>query len=112
MQVLALGLSRSGTDSLRAALEELGLKTYHGFSTTDDGAGDAVIWCNLLRRKYKGEGGERERGDCLITKEEFDIVLGESEAVGFPSSLFILSSALPCQMQRYGNKTLILTFTR
>ena len=72
MQVLALGLSRCGTESLKFALEELGYKgVYHGFETTGS---HSVSWCKLLDMKFSGKGGE-------ITRREFDRILGDYEAV-------------------------------
>lgn len=70
MQVLALGLSRCGTESLKLALEELGYQgVYHGFELTGS---HSVSWCKLLDRKFKG---------ASITREDFDRVIGDFEAV-------------------------------
>lgn len=72
MLVLALGLSRCGTESLKFALEELGYQgVYHGFETTGS---HAVGWCRLLDLKYSGKGSE-------IKKEDFDQIIGDYEAV-------------------------------
>lgn len=71
LQILALGLSRCGTESLKFALEELGYqRVYHGFETTGT---DAVTWCRLFDRKYK-QGQQ-------INLEQFDSVIGDCEAV-------------------------------
>jgi len=75
IQVLALGLSRSGTDSLRAALLDLGYDhTYHGWDTLASPT-DHVIWHRLAMKKWRGGP------DSIIAAAEFDLVLGESVAV-------------------------------
>lgn len=72
MQVLALGLSRCGTESLKFALEELGYKgVYHGFETTGS---HSVSWCKLFDAKSGGKGAK-------IMTEDFDRIIGDYEAV-------------------------------
>lgn len=79
MKVLALGLGRCGTDSLRAALEHLGYATYHGWNTTGvDGYSDAMMWSRLLLRKY---ASEKYNGSRKIGKEDFEPILGLTQAV-------------------------------
>ena len=68
MRVLALGISRSGTESLKFALEELGYRgVYHGFELTGP---HSASWCRML--------DERDR--WRIGREELDTVLGDYEA--------------------------------
>jgi len=84
MQILALGLSRTGTDSLRSALEQLGYdKVYHGFTVVEQEVWtDARAWFNLLDRKNK-------KSDKAINRETFDNVLGDYVAVSdLPAVLF------------------------
>lgn len=78
MQVLALGLSRSGTDSLRASLEILGYShVYHGFDVGVDGGAEVrKAWSDLGRRKWGSS-----KNASPITREEFDKVIGHCEAV-------------------------------
>ncbi|ORY63835.1 uncharacterized protein BCR38DRAFT_433168 [Pseudomassariella vexata] len=55
LRVLALGLSRSGTDSLRTALGTLGYENvYHGYVIPFAQRTDPAIWCPLMQRKYAG----------------------------------------------------------
>ena len=52
MQVLCLGLSRMGTESLRRALQILDYKPYHGFDVMHGGMPIRQAWMHLGRRKY------------------------------------------------------------
>lgn len=73
LQVLALGLPRTGTESLREALDELGYHhTYHGFDTMDHPE-ECVAWCELLHRK--------ENGHPPLDAKAFDSIIGHCEAV-------------------------------
>lgn len=73
-EVLALGLSRTGTESLKRALEELGLsRTHHGSEPNKKGSHEWVIWYRLARAKWHGEGTCR--------REDFDLALGDCRAI-------------------------------
>lgn len=72
MKVLVLGLSRTGTDSLRSALLTLGYRgVYHGFVTAMNPE-HSTFWCPALEAKWNGQP---------LTAADFDTVLGEFEAV-------------------------------
>ena len=72
MQVLALGLSRCGTESLKFALEDLGYKgVYHGFEVKAD---QCMVWSRLWDAKAVGSGP-------AIGVEDFDKLIGSCEAV-------------------------------
>ena len=86
LEILCLGLSRSGTESLKQALETLGCqKVYHGFNIADNPR-DAVVWCRLGFAKYRDE----ETSDSgLFTASSFDRVLGDCDAVtDIPCAIF------------------------
>lgn len=95
MQVLALGLSRSGTDSLCKALQTLGYdKVWHGFDLPAF-PDNFERWVKLKRKKWKT--GPRFRvsdssttpGDTDITRADFDDILGNYEAMtDMPSFMF------------------------
>ena len=71
MQVLALGLSRCGTESLKFALEELGYKgVYHGYECTGN---QAMVWTRLWDAKV-GSGSK-------VVVEDFDRLIGNYGAV-------------------------------
>jgi hypothetical protein len=68
MQVLALGLPRTGTDSLRQALSILGYDhIYHGFDIVLSPS-DCQYWSDLFARKQKS--------DTKLTAQDFDPILG------------------------------------
>jgi hypothetical protein len=78
VEVLCLGLPRTGTESLSVALRTLGLPTYHGWDLVFESDGGKLQLCaELLQRKYSGA----RDGDVCITSAEFDILLGDNQAV-------------------------------
>ncbi|KAL2818733.1 hypothetical protein BDW59DRAFT_181869 [Aspergillus cavernicola] len=81
MQVLALGMSRSGTESLRRALITLGYDhVYHGFDMSESTPMQWKQWALLGRRKY-GLSGTSHKGDPGFTRDDFDAIIGHAEAV-------------------------------
>ncbi|KAH8812818.1 P-loop containing nucleoside triphosphate hydrolase protein [Xylogone sp. PMI_703] len=80
MKVLALGLPRTATDSLRVALTKLGYEhVYHGFDHIAN-ARDCVNWVHLWSLKTSGQ---------RISRSDFDLVLGHCEAVtDMPACIF------------------------
>lgn len=83
MQVLALGLPRTGTDSLRQALSILGYDhVYHGFDIVLSPP-DCQSWSDLFARKQKSSR--------KLTAEDFDPILGHCQALtDQPTCLFAL----------------------
>lgn len=72
MQVLALGFSRCGTESLKFALEDLGYKSvYHGFEVKGD---QSMVWTRLWDAKADDPGRE-------VGVEDFDKLAGNYGAV-------------------------------
>ncbi|KAL2863981.1 sulfotransferase family protein [Aspergillus lucknowensis] len=81
MQVLALGMSRSGTESLRRALIILGYDhVYHGFDMSESTPMKWKQWALLGRRKY-GIAGTTHKGDPELSRADFDAIIGHAEAV-------------------------------
>ncbi|KAK6382357.1 hypothetical protein LTS17_004244 [Exophiala oligosperma] len=83
MQVLALGLPRSGTDSLKLGLEKLGYHDiWHGFNLPSSRANDCPLWLQLLQAK--------ERGDQrLVEGFDWDRLLAECDGImDMPPLLF------------------------
>lgn len=77
MRVLAVGPSRSGTGSLRAALLQLGYHhTYHGFDVILHPEDD-ITWHKLrLKREKVGPRGTKQ-----LTAADFDTVIGHCAAI-------------------------------
>lgn len=88
MRVLALGLSRSGTESLQRGLRMLGYNhVYHGFDMVS-GPDEWRKWTILGRRKH-GTHSAAKDGDSGLTRDDFDALLGHCEAVtDQPCALF------------------------
>ena len=80
MQVICVGLPRSGTESLQQALITLGYDhTYHGWDIVYDEACYSPRWVALARRKWyptSSSGGNKP-----ITARDFDELIGHATAV-------------------------------
>lgn len=74
MKILVLGLSRTGTSSLRQALIDLGISdVYHFTSVVTENPPDAALWVRALEWKLEGKG--------TWTSEDWDALLGHCMAV-------------------------------
>jgi hypothetical protein len=106
MQVLAVGISRSGTDSLREALHILGINhTHHGFDTILPPSSLEAIY-KLLQKKYTT--ATKTGATRKLTAEDFDTVLLNSVGV---SDLFAAEFA-PELIEAYPNAKVILNVRR
>ncbi|KAI4598224.1 hypothetical protein KJ359_003108 [Pestalotiopsis sp. 9143b] len=75
MKVLILGLGRTGTASMRAAMKQLGyVDTYHMMNASIENPPDALLWMDALRAKYDGVGKP-------FGREDWDKLLGNCQAV-------------------------------
>jgi len=83
MKVLILGLGRTGTASMRAAMKQLGyVDTYHMMNCSIENPPDALMWMDALTAKYDGVGKK-------FTREDWDQLLGNAQAVcDWPSIAF------------------------
>ncbi|CAL5871894.1 uncharacterized protein PFLUO_LOCUS6149 [Penicillium psychrofluorescens] len=80
MEVLAVGISRSGTESLREALHILGFDhTYHGFDTILPPSSLEATY-RLLQKKYTTTPSSGPQS-AKLTAEDFDTILGDSVGV-------------------------------
>ncbi|CAG8151240.1 unnamed protein product [Penicillium salamii] len=89
MQVLVLGLCRTGTLSTWLGLQQLGYETYHMTSIMQNPK-DADMWTEAFRGKYHGG---RPYG-----RQDWDQLLGHVEAItDFPGAVFVeeLTQAYP-----------------
>ncbi|KAK6433018.1 hypothetical protein LTR95_010807 [Oleoguttula sp. CCFEE 5521] len=74
MRVLALGLGRTGTASLRTALKTLGFDDcYHMMSASVENPPDCLMWSDALASKYDKKG--------TFGREQWDSLLGHCQAV-------------------------------
>ncbi|PYH92845.1 hypothetical protein BO71DRAFT_382826 [Aspergillus ellipticus CBS 707.79] len=86
LRVICVGLPRSGTESLSQALSRLGFTPYHGWDVVFDDPPYAQGWARLAERKY---GDASHGGDVVITRAEFDALLGHCDAaIDTASALF------------------------
>ena len=73
MEVLVLGVSRTATASLRAALLQLGYKSVYHMTEVLRSPRDVELWEQALRHKFKGEGQP-------LARAEWDMLLGQFQA--------------------------------
>ena len=83
MEVLCVGIGRSGTESLQLALLELGYDhTYHGFDMVFDQPNRYKGWARLAQKKYAlGPWAKASDGERTISAAEFDALMGHAVAV-------------------------------
>lgn len=81
MELICVGPSRSGTESLQVALLSLGLDhTYHGWDLVFDRPTPYAAWARLAKRKFYGRGADNIENKP-ITRADFDKLLGHAVAV-------------------------------
>ncbi|KAJ3471839.1 hypothetical protein MRS44_001938 [Fusarium solani] len=86
MEVICIGMPRSGTESLQHALIRLGYDhTYHGWDINFESPNYSQQWIRLCRKKWFPPMG----GDVDLTAADFDAVMGHAVAVAdAPASVF------------------------
>ena len=101
LEIMCLGLSRSGTESLKRALELLGCeKVYHGFNVPEN-PGHAIVWCRL---GFAKEAQHESSDSSVFTARSFDRMIGDCDAVtDIPCATFG-----PELLQAYPNAKVIL----
>ncbi|KAK3995850.1 hypothetical protein QBC44DRAFT_388099 [Cladorrhinum sp. PSN332] len=78
MQVLCVGLPRTGTESLQHALLRLGYEhTFHGWDLIYEQPNYCQEWVRLRRKKWFGP----TNGNATLTAADFDPLIGHSVAV-------------------------------
>jgi hypothetical protein len=87
LQVIAVGFSRSGTESLQNALIRLGYgPCYHGWDLLFSEPFYNQEWVALAQKKWHSK-----TGDCHISAEEFDRIIGHAVSiVDVPASAFAI----------------------
>ncbi|MCJ1303514.1 hypothetical protein MMC08_006324 [Hypocenomyce scalaris] len=101
LEIMCLGLSRSGTESLNKALELLGCeKVYHGFHVAE-ARGHAIVWGRL---GFAKEAQHESPDFSLFTARSFDRMIGDCDAVtDIPCATFG-----PVMLQAYPDAKFIL----
>ncbi|KAJ5092067.1 hypothetical protein NUU61_006937 [Penicillium alfredii] len=106
MQILAVGISRSATESLREALHILGVKhVHHGFDTILPPSSLEATY-RLLQKKYNTtpNSGDTKK----LTAEDFDTILGN--CVG--ASDLLAAEFAPELIAAYPNAKVVLNVRR
>lgn len=99
MKVLALGLGRTGTASLRVALKQLGYDdTYHMMNASVENPPDCLCWMDAFAAKYEGKGkfGRKEwdalLGDCMAVCDWPAVAFAEELIKTYPDAKVILTT--------------------
>ncbi|KAF9871474.1 hypothetical protein CkaCkLH20_11121 [Colletotrichum karsti] len=89
MQVLCLGFPRTGTSSMCAALEKLGITCWHSTCFMSTNFADIEMWQEMVDRKFfsggKGKPVGREEFDQLL--HSYGAVSSDTPAVAFAEEL-------------------------
>jgi hypothetical protein len=91
MQIIAVGISRSATESLQQALHTFGIKhVWHGY--------DSILppycleeWYKLAAKKYRSPASESSmaNGGLKVTREDFDRIIGHCVGISdLPGAAF------------------------
>ncbi|WPH03826.1 Hypothetical protein R9X50_00670900 [Acrodontium crateriforme] len=98
LEVIGLGLERTGTLSLRAALYELGyFDVYHMYAIMRENPKDVEMWADAFEAKYYGKGSfPREKwdaltGHCMAAVDKPISLFGPELVEAYPEAKFILT---------------------
>ncbi|KAJ7161957.1 P-loop containing nucleoside triphosphate hydrolase protein [Mycena crocata] len=104
MKVLALGFPRTGTSSLKVALETLGyVKTNHGYRVFWESNPEVMpMWIAAIKAKFHGEGKlygkpewDRLLGDCQAVADIPHILFAEELIAAYPDAKVVLTNRSP-----------------
>lgn len=90
MEVIAVGISRSGTESLREALQMLGISpTWHGYDSLLRPS-SLQAWYHLQTRKWRhGREGGKPTTDMKLSRGDFDKIIGSQVGItDLPAAAF------------------------
>ncbi|KAJ7127634.1 hypothetical protein C8R44DRAFT_778624 [Mycena epipterygia] len=102
MQVLGLGFSRTGTASMRIALEMLEYKkTNHGFAVWTNPS-ERAMWTEAINAKFFGKGRlygradwDRLLGHCMAVTDVPHLLFAEELIAAYPEAKVILTMRDP-----------------
>ncbi|KAJ7127636.1 P-loop containing nucleoside triphosphate hydrolase protein [Mycena epipterygia] len=103
MQVLGLGFSRTGTASMRIALEMLGYKkTNHGFALWTADPSERAMWTDAINAKFFGKGKlygradwDRLLGNCMAVTDVPHLLFAEELITAYPEAKVVLTTRDP-----------------
>ncbi|KAJ7100246.1 P-loop containing nucleoside triphosphate hydrolase protein [Mycena belliarum] len=103
MQVLAMGFPRTGTSSLKIALETLGyVRTNHGFTVHTSSGAMMDMWIAAIKAKFFGEGTPFGRaewdkllGDCRAVADVPHILFAAELMAAYPDAKVLLTNRSP-----------------
>ncbi|KAL6892025.1 P-loop containing nucleoside triphosphate hydrolase protein [Trichoderma evansii] len=110
MLILVLGMSRTGTSSIKAALDQVGYRTYHMHETGTS----LPDWNEALAAKYCGQNEQRQNLDFKKLLSGYSalsdipaIMFSEELLIAYPNAKVILTLRDPVKWFRSVNNTLI-----
>jgi Sulfotransferase domain len=113
--VIGAGFGRTGTTSYMAALERLGLQSYHMRAALGT-PGHMEMWIEYLtelkrmRMEAAGENGGDDKGAARVSREQANKVITGLATAGFDATAsFPACIALPDLMERYPNARVVMT---
>ncbi|KAF7352155.1 hypothetical protein MVEN_01178700 [Mycena venus] len=99
MQVLVLGFPRTGTSSMRIALEKLGYnETNHGFTVSESPL-EMEMWTEAINAKFFGKGKPYGRaewdqllGHCMAVTDMPHLLFAEELIAAYPEAKVVLTT--------------------
>ncbi|KAH7317146.1 P-loop containing nucleoside triphosphate hydrolase protein [Stachybotrys elegans] len=87
MQVLCLGFNRTGTSTMSAAIEKLGIPCWHSFCLLSTNFQDNEMWQDAIDRKFFGKGTPFGRAEFDQLLHGFGAVSSDTPAIAFSEEL-------------------------
>ncbi|MCJ1434259.1 hypothetical protein MMC27_003626 [Xylographa pallens] len=98
MQVLVIGMMRTGTKSIKAGLEQIGYKNVYHMTSAMKNPKDCDMWTQAFNAKYHGKGQ-------MLGRKEWDQLLGDCDAcIDVPTAGF-----MPELIEAYPNAKVIVS---
>ncbi|KAJ7457748.1 hypothetical protein FB451DRAFT_1047209 [Mycena latifolia] len=117
MKVLALGFCRTGTASMRSALETLGYKDTHHMQTVLANPIEVEMWTEAVDAKFFGKGKPYGReewdqllGNCQAVTDAPAILFSEELVAAYPDAQVVLTNRDPERWWKSYNESLGAVF--
>ncbi|MCJ1385417.1 hypothetical protein MMC17_008540 [Xylographa soralifera] len=83
MQVMVIGMMRTGTKSMKTALEQVGYNNVYHMTTAMKNPKDCEMWTEAFNAKFHGKGQ-------MLGRKEWDQLLGDCDAcIDVPTAAFM-----------------------